>query len=1042
MNRSLIPILAALGLCACTASQPKDQDGSELWLAAGRPYQEVLASVETAVNPALPSEGYHIYDADGVRHIEAGSEAGLRYGVYALQRAEVLGQAGAGIDLQEQPAYDLRLLNHWDNLDDSVERGYAGGSMWEWTSAEIPEVRIRHYGELCASIGLNGTVLNNVNSNPLILDAEHIARVAQIADILREYGIKTYISIKWTSPIALDGLKSGDPLDPSVRKWWKDKAAEIYRAIPDFGGFLVKANSEGQAGPQDYGRTHADGANMLAEALAPYGGIVMWRAFVYAPTSPDRANQALEEFLPLDGKFAPNVIIQIKNGPVDFQPREPFSPLFGKLHDTRMMMEFQITQEYLGFSHHIAYHGTTWEECLQSDTYRDGEGSTVAKMVSAIAGVANTGQDPNFCGYVMAQANWYAFGRLAWNPDLSAEEIADEWISQTFLVPDGMSQGAFQTRFVNPLRNILMDSREAVVNYEMPLGLHHLFGGTHYGPLPWDKMPPRPDWQPAYYHQADAEGIGFDRTATGSDNVHQYNEPLASRFGSLETCPENLFLWFHHVPWDYKLASGRSIWEELCLHYNRGISQVEEYRATWKSLKPYVAPALYEEVATKLLIQRNDAEWWRDACVGYFQKVNGLPLPSDVRPLRIPVDTLMGKLLRSDRMGMPVFDEEYRVVLDKIQKPAWVTTWATALQIAEPHNRPPEPGLAGNSFRQIVQVSVGGTELRLHLSNLFNTDVTEILGVEMARAASMGAVPDIVEGTSVNLTFGGQRAVTMEPGGEAVSDPVRFPLADRENLAITIHYGKISAETLTSHPGSRTFSYIAPGNTTDFSAPAAVTPHWYTISSIDVRPQKESAAIAVLGDSITDGRGTTTNGQDRWTDQLSRSLLKAGKNIAVLNFGLGGNCILHGGLGPTGQSRYARDLFGHYGVKYIILFEGTNDLGTSPDGLRTASGIQDVWTQIVSEAHEKGIKVFGATVTPVKGNGYYSENHEAGRQQLNAWIRTSGVFDGVIDFDRMVASADDPDRLDPAYLFENDWLHLNAKGYEVMGYGIDVNLFN
>lgn len=375
------------------------------------------------------------------------------------------------------------------------------------------------------------------------------------------------------------------------------------------------------------------------------------------------------------------------------------------------------------------------------------------------------------------------------------------------------------------------------------------------------------------------------------------------------------------------------------------------------------------------------------------------------------------------------------------QKPAWVTTWATALQIAEPHNRPPQPGLSGNSFRQIVQVSVGGTELRLHLSNLFNTDATEILGVEIARAASMGASPDIVEGTSVELTFGGQRAITMEPGGEAVSDPVRFPLKDRDNLAITIHYGSISAETLTSHPGSRTSSYIALGNTSDFSSPAAVTAHWYTISSIDVRPMKESSAIAVLGDSITDGRGTTTNGQDRWTDQLSRSLLKAGKNIAVLNFGLGGNCILRGGLGPTGESRYPRDLFSHEGVKYIILFEGTNDLGGSRDGRQTATEIQAVWTRIVREAHEKGIKVFGATVTPVKGNGYYSEDHEAGRQQLNQWIRSGGIFDGVIDFDRMVASADDPDRLDPAYLFENDWLHLNAKGYEVMGYGIDTSLF-
>ena len=373
----------------------------------------------------------------------------------------------------------------------------------------------------------------------------------------------------------------------------------------------------------------------------------------------------------------------------------------------------------------------------------------------------------------------------------------------------------------------------------------------------------------------------------------------------------------------------------------------------------------------------------------------------------------------------------------------WVTTWATALQIAEPHNRPPEPGLAGNSFRQIVQVSIGGKAIRLHLSNLFNEDPTEILGVEVAVAKTMGASPEIEEGTTVKLTFDGSPSVTMNPGGSVVSDPVRFPLKDRMNLAITIHYGRISPTLLTSHPGSRTTSYIAKGYTTDFSAPIAETNHWYTISSIDVKPRRRSAAIAVLGDSITDGRGTTTNGQDRWTDQLSRSLLakRATRNLSVLNFGLGGNCILRGGLGPTGKSRYARDLFGHPGVKYIILFEGTNDLGGSRNGPATADGIKEVWSQIVEEAHARGIKVFGATVTPVKGNGYYSADHEAGRVALNDWIRTSGVFDGVIDFDRMVADPAQPDRLDPAFLYENDWLHLNAAGYEKMGWGIDRSLF-
>ena len=657
MHKYLSIALTALLFAACASTaRPVEQDGTDLWLAGARPYAEVLASVRTAIDPALPAEGFHIYDADGVRHVDAGSEAGLRYGVYALQRAEALGQAAPGMDLQEKPFYDLRLLNHWDNLDDTVERGYAGLSMWEWTAPEIPEARIRHYGELCASVGLNGAVLNNVNSNPLILDAEHIARVAKIADILREYGIRTYLSIKWTSPIALDGLKSGDPLDPKVRAWWKAKADEIYAAIPDFGGFLVKANSEGQAGPQDYGRTHADGANMLAEAVGPHGGIVMWRAFVYAPTSPDRANQAVEEFLPLDGDFADNVIIQIKNGPVDFQPREPFSPLFGKLRNTKMMMEFQITQEYLGFSNHLAYHGTTWEECLKSDTYRDGPGSPVSKMVTAIAGVANTGQDPNFCGYVFAQANWYAFGRLAWNPELGAEEIADEWIRQTFLKPEGMKDKAFGKKVVGPVKEIMMASREAVVNYEMPLGLHHLFGGTHYGPAPWDRLG-RPDWTPAYYHKADSAGIGFDRTHAGSDNVDQYNEPLTSTFNDLETCPENLLLWFHHLPWDYRLKSGRTLWDEICLHYDTGIRTVEGFRKTWQELKPYIAPALWEETDRKLLIQANDGRWWRDANVGYFQTFSGLPLPGDVEPLKTPIDSLIYRSILSDRLGMPQHDE-------------------------------------------------------------------------------------------------------------------------------------------------------------------------------------------------------------------------------------------------------------------------------------------------------------------------------------------------------------------------------------------------
>lgn len=657
---ALSAALLAAG-CSSGVTVP-EQDGSDLWFANAPSYEQTLSGVETRVDSTLEQEEFHIFDVDGRRVIAGGSENAVRYGVYALQRAEVLGKAGKGMDIREKPAYKYRILNHWDNLDDTVERGYAGLSMWEWTSENIPEARIRKYAELCASVGLNGSVLNNVNSNHLILDAGHIERIGKIADILREYGIRTYVSIKWNTPILLSGVKSGDPLDPEVRKWWKDKAEEIYSRIPDFGGFLVKANSEGQTGPQDYGRTHSDGANMLAEAVAPFGGIVMWRAFVYAPTSPDRANQAVEEFLPLDGTFADNVIVQIKNGPVDFQPREPFSPLFGKLRNTNMMVEFQITQEYLGFSNHLAYHGVTFEECLDSDTYSNGEGSTVARNIIAIAGVANTGQDDNFCGYIFGQANWYAFGRLAWNPDLGAGEIADEWIRQTFKVPSGMSEKAFDRKFVEPVKEIMMDSREAVVNYEMPIGLHHQFAGTHYGPGPWERSV-RPDWSPFYYHKADSMGIGFDRTHNGSGNVDQYNEPLASEYNDLATCPENLLLWFHHVPWDYKMSTGNTVWDEICLHYDKGISQVEDFLATWDGLKPYVSEDIFNEVKRKLTIQYNDAQWWRDACVGYFQTFSRRDLPASVRPLNISIDTLMRKTIKSDRLGMPYHDENLKPVL-------------------------------------------------------------------------------------------------------------------------------------------------------------------------------------------------------------------------------------------------------------------------------------------------------------------------------------------------------------------------------------------
>lgn len=539
-------------------------------------------------------------------------------------------------ELTGEPYYEYRILNHWDNLDDSVERGYAGKSMWQWTSDSIPEARIREYGRLNQSIGINGAVLNNVNASPRMLTPEIIGRVASIAEILRDYGMKTYISINFASPQALGELTTADPLDEEVIRWWNDKVDYIYSLIPDFGGFLVKACSEGQPGPQDFGRTHVDGANMLADAVGRHGGIVMWRAFVYAPDSPDRANQAYEEFVPLDGQFRDNVIIQIKNGPVDFQPREPVSPLFFNLHKTAEMPEFQITQEYLGQSKQLCYLGTMWEEAL------DTLANNGAPKMKAICGVANTGQDANWCGHIFAQANWYTFGRLAWDPTLSAEQIADEWLHLTFPRPKGCSKKEFESVFIAPVKALMMESRENMVDYMMPLGLHHIFASNaHYGPEPW-YAPPflRVDWTPPYYHKADSEGIGFDRTLEGSGNVAQYPEPLASQYNSLETCPENLLLWFHHVPWDYRMKSGRTLWEEMCVSYDRGLKKASGYRAVWASVRKYVNPQMWQEVADKLEIQYQDAVLWRDACVQYFQTFSGMEIPECVEQPVTPLDSI------------------------------------------------------------------------------------------------------------------------------------------------------------------------------------------------------------------------------------------------------------------------------------------------------------------------------------------------------------------------------------------------------------------
>ncbi len=576
--------------------------------------------------------------------VASASEKGLLYGAFHLLRLIQTGKANEELNISEKPSYNLRVLNHWDNLDGTVERGYAGHSIWKWD--ELPSKILPRYTEYAranASIGINSTVLNNVNATPEMLSLANLQKVKAIAGVLRPYNIKVYLSINFSSPAKLGGLPDSDPLKPAVRKWWKDKADEIYKLIPDFGGFLVKANSEGLPGPQDYGRTHADGANMLAEALKPHRGIVMWRAFVYSPGKDDRAKLAYKEFQPLDGKFLDNVIVQVKNGPIDFQPREAFSPLYGAMKKTPLMPEWQITQEYLGFSNHLVFLASLWQEFLQSDTYCKGKGSTIAKVTdgtlfkqpfTAIAGVANIGEDANWCGHTFAQANWYAFGRLAWNNNISASDIADEWIRMTFTGDQA---------FVNPVKEIMTTSHETVVNYMMPLGLHHIFAwGHHYGPEPWCDVPgAREDWLPRYYHKADSIGLGFDRTTQGSDAVSQYFSPLKEELNTLSACPEKYLLWFHHVPWNYRMKNGNPLWNELCYKYDSGVKQVRHYQTVWDQLEKYVDHERFSLIQSRLRIQSRDAVWWKDACLLYFQQFSKKPIPYDIeRPVH-DLDELM-----------------------------------------------------------------------------------------------------------------------------------------------------------------------------------------------------------------------------------------------------------------------------------------------------------------------------------------------------------------------------------------------------------------
>lgn len=597
-------------------------------------------NVELKIDKSLNlGEGYNIYarpaqQGDNIQYeatITASNPIGLLYGAYELIRLQNTDAYNTGsgnqqnfskaIDETEKPQVGLRILNHWDNLDGSIERGYAGKSIFKWEEIKLGKNgkggsiskslhdRLITYARANASLGINGSVLNNVNASPKMMTAEYINKVKVIANILRPYGIRVYLSINFASPMALGYTKTADPLDKKVQQWWKKKAKEIYATIPDFGGFLVKANSEGQPGPGDYHRTHADGANMLADAVKPYGGIIMWRSFVYGANhkGEDRVKQAVSEFKGMDGKFRDNVILQSKNGPLDFQPREPYAPIFDNIKQTPQIAELQITQEYLGQSKHLTYLAPMWKEFF---------GFVNPDRLVGISGVANIGDDANWCGHPFSQANWYAFGRLAWNPSLTAEEIAHEWLVQTYENQD--------ERFTKPVEMMMMTSREACVNYMMPLGLHHIFKfDHHYGPEPDGFIASYPlEWCPVYYHKADAQGVGFDRSSKGTDAVGQYPEPYRSLYDNIETCPEEYLLWFHHVPWTYKMKSGSTLWQEFCMKYNMGVAMVEVYRDFWHtSAKQYMKghEQEWQHTDSLLNVQLENAKEWRNTCLKYFQ---------------------------------------------------------------------------------------------------------------------------------------------------------------------------------------------------------------------------------------------------------------------------------------------------------------------------------------------------------------------------------------------------------------------------------------
>lgn len=605
-------------------------------VAVGTPQSsELVASLQLPALKTLGKEGFVIATATRqgkpLTVIAANDDAGVLYGVFHFLRLLQTGQDISNLNIVSAPKIQRRVLNHWDNLDRTVERGYAGFSIWDWH--RLPgylDPRYKDYARANASIGINGTVLTNVNANAMILTPMYLEKVKALAGAFRPYGIRVYLTARFSAPVEIGGLKTADPLDPQVQQWWKDKTKEIYQYVPDFGGFLVKANSEGQPGPQNYGRNHADGANMLADAVAPFGGIVMWRAFVYSNETPeDRIKQAYSEFKPLDGKFRSNVIVQVKNGPLDFQPREPFHPLFGAMPKTPLMMEYQLTQEYLGQATHLVYEAPLFKEIQNADTWAKGKGSSVAKVMdgsleghtlTGIAGVANIGNDRNWTGHLFGQANWYAFGRLAWDHTLLASGIATEWIEQTF---------SNKPVVVATVRNIMLQSHETLVNYMTPLGLAHIMGyGHHYGPAPWWDKAPRQDWLPVYFHKADSIGLGFNRTATGSSALEQYRPEVRQQWENPATCDERYLLWFHHVGWKQPLRSGRNLWEELCYKYNEGVDSLHRMQGQWTSLQKDIDPERFAHVQMLLGVQEKEATWWRDACLLYFQTFSRMPIPA------------------------------------------------------------------------------------------------------------------------------------------------------------------------------------------------------------------------------------------------------------------------------------------------------------------------------------------------------------------------------------------------------------------------------